>query len=130
MMGLETTLETFTPEEIRKYKEQLESDRKSYAEWQFDELKRFIEYVFVTVWKPTHEIPELVGSREIRETLGISVYTHFGLKCGNLNQLLEKVFDDYGKLDDEKCRVFIETKDTGKRHTLSKAFFSGDDREK
>ena len=91
----------------------------------FEEL---VQYAWEKRWKSGLKIPELVGVKEIRDTLGVTVYTGLGIKIGNPQELLGRCIENYGVIDDKKARVFIEEKCWGEMKTLSNAFFSGEEK--
>lgn len=90
--------------------------------------------LFMRKWQKQHKeeypIPEFIGYKEIRKIAGEAIYTTFDIGPGNPQELLKKIFEGYGILDEKKSEVFIKRRDKSTRRYLQEAFFPPDDFEK
>ncbi len=69
-------------------------------------------------------IPELITHEDVKETFGDAAFSGLGFSPDASHPLLALVFKDYGKLDERKCKVYLEKRDRDSRYTMSDVFFS------
>ena len=78
------------------------------------ELVNFIKLFFLEN-KKEFPIPEFLGTEEVSDLFGYLVYGKLGITGERPQDLLGKVFDNYGVLDDEKCQIYLKEKQKNSR---------------
>ncbi|MBI4453189.1 hypothetical protein HY636_00935 [Candidatus Woesearchaeota archaeon] len=89
--------------------------------------KYYIRYLWENKWKyEKKQIPELLTKIDLNEYVTAGVYYALGFKNNNVAKLLVATIENYGVLDNEKCRVFAaQTDRSSQTIILSNAFFTG-----
>lgn len=80
-----------------------------------------VDYVWKNILKEKCLIPELIEGIDLTTNCGEAMYPVLNVETGRTRELLEKLFSDYGVLNEEKAKIFIEY--SGNKKNLTNLFF-------
>ncbi|MBS3121777.1 hypothetical protein J4434_02755 [Candidatus Woesearchaeota archaeon] len=104
-----------------------DEDAKAHAA---TNAKYLIKYAWEHHWfSEDTAIPECIGIKIIKKVIGNGVYSAFNLDEGNTYELLKQTIENYGLLDDEKCKILINKKKVRTSKIVSYALFQGENAE-